>query len=446
MPVGIFGVEENSAFFKLGIKKGDRLVSLNGNEIYDVFDYQFHCDNDTLSFKIEKPDGKAIFLKLNNKTRSLHSQLFFETYLMDTHQHCKNKCIFCFIDQLPEGMRESLYFKDDDSRLSFLFGNYITLSGISEREVLRIIEMKISPVNISVHTMNPALRVKMMGNPNAGENLKLLHRFAENGIKMNTQLVLCPGINDGGELRFSLEELSKLYPTLESIAVIPVGLTKHREKLYKLRPYTAEEAREVIKTVDEFNEHFAYFNRRFLAYTADEFYLKAGMEMPSTEYYGDFPQLDNGVGLWALMREEFFAALHKTDSKTKIKKRKTALITGAAAYPLMTELIRAFKEKFNTEDFTVFSVKNDFFGSEVTVAGLVTGKDIIAQLKGKIKADEILIPQVMLKSKEEPIFLDGTSLTEIECTFRAKIIPVMNDGAELLRRLVGKENPSIEIN
>lgn len=438
MPVKIYSVKKGSVFYRAGVREGDSLLSVNGEEISDVFDYQFYCDNQRLCFRIARFHGGIINLVVNNTHGGRQHELGFETYLMDRHQRCKNKCMFCFVDQMPAGLRESLYFKDDDSRLSFLFGNYITLTGLSEREAARIIKMRISPVNISVHTMNPDLRVKMMGNPGAGESLKLLERFADADITMNTQLVLCPGVNDGDELRYSLERLSMLYPAVASIAVIPVGLTKYRAGLVPIKPYTKEVSRGVIGIVDEFNAHFMYYHGRRLAYAADEFYLNALLPMPGADYYDEFPQLDNGVGLCALFRSEFLEALNRLPGNTVVRKRKIALVTGKAAYGLICELVGIFKDKFAYHDIEVFCVENNFFGSTVSVAGLLTAKDIIEQCRGKISGGELLMPQVMLKSDDEMIFLDGVSVDELAGELGVKAVIVPNDGAMFLDKLLGK--------
>ncbi|MDR1630238.1 MAG: DUF512 domain-containing protein [Oscillospiraceae bacterium] len=439
LPVVIDSVKKGSIFEKAGVRTGDTLLSVNRNAIFDVLDYQFYCDDARLTFSVKRQDGKTVSVFAPKRAQG---DIGFQTYLMDSHQRCRNRCVFCFVDQMPEGLRKSLYFKDDDSRLSFLFGNYITLTAISEREVDRIIKMHISPVNISVHTMNPELRAWMMGNRHAGRALSILHRFAEADIGMNTQLVLCPGINDGQELYYSLEELSKLYPAVQSIAAIPVGLTKFRENLPELRPYTKETARDVIRTVDEFNAHFSYFNKKNLAYAADEFYLKAELPMPGTDYYDGFPQLDNGVGLCALLKEEFFAALADLQAEETPAAKTLSLITGEAAYDLMRELTGAFLQRFPQADITVLRIKNRFFGENVTVAGLLTGKDILEQCRKKIKGGTVLIPSVMLKSQSEQIFLDDITLDELQKEFGAAIVPVPNDGYQLLDALMGKEGAS----
>lgn len=433
MSVRIESVEENSYAQRAGVLAGDELVKINNRDIYDVLDYRFFIQGKKLSLELLR-NGEAVNASIRKSDEFADIGLVFSTYLMDKQHTCKNKCIFCFVDQMPKGMRKSLYFKDDDSRMSFLFGNYITLTGLCEREAQRIIDMHISPVNISVHTMNPALRVEMMKNPFAGESLKFLDRFSEAGIDMNTQLVLCPGINDGDELRFSLEELSKLYPSVKSIAAVPVGLTKHRDGLYPLETYSKEQAAQVIDIIDEFNAHFAYYNNgEALAFASDEFYLIAERELPDASYYGDFLQLDNGVGMCALLKEEFSEALENADAAEC--KRNVTIATGEAAFPLLSELSAKAEKAFRGLKVNVIRIKNKFFGETVTVAGLITGADFKEQLKGLDLGDELLIPRVSLRN-EGDVFLDDVSLTELEEYLNVKTTAVENNGADLLDMII----------
>ena len=342
MSVKIKYADKKSVLYKKGVKEGFELLKINSHEISDVLDYEFYIKDVKLIMDFRTPEGK--FLKLAvRKEENEDLGLGFETYLMDKQTRCQNGCIFCFIDQLPEGMRDSLYFKDDDSRLSFLFGNYITLTNLSERDADRIIKMHISPVNVSVHTMNEELRVKMMKNKNAGRCLSYLKRFAESGIKLNTQLVLCPGINDGKELEYSLSELSKLYPAVSSIAAVPVGLTKHREGLYPLCEYTKETAKEVIDIIEKFGNDFKEKHGTRLAYASDEFYLKAELPLPEEDYYEDYPQIENGVGLWKSLEAEFMNALSL--DKTEDYDFTVSIATGTAAYPLIKKLTEALNER-----------------------------------------------------------------------------------------------------
>ncbi len=434
MSVLVSAVTKKSIADKKGVKSGDVLVSVNSHEINDVLDYRFYIKEEKLTLALIS-NGKAKKVKIR-KDEYDDIGLEFESYLMDKQHTCQNRCIFCFVDQMPPGMRETLYFKDDDSRMSFLFGSYVTLTNLTEHDVSRLIEMHISPVNVSVHTMNPSLRVKMMKNKHAGECLSILPRLAKSGIKLNTQLVLCPGINDGKELEFSLQELEKLRPAIQSIAAVPVGLTKYREKLPALRAYTKEEALQTIKIVDSFGEKCLEKYGTRLAFCADEFYLKAGIEMPSEEYYEDYPQLENGVGLWKNLESEFSSALKSSDY-AKEAERRVSLVTGTAAFPLLEALCKKVNERFPNVKADVFEVKNDFFGHSVTVAGLVTGKDLIAQLKGKPHAKTLIIPSVMLRS-EGDVFLDDVSLEDVENALSVSVeVTDSNSGFELLDNILG---------
>lgn len=420
MSVKIFEVAAGSPCYKKGIRPGDELLSINGNEINDVLDYRFYCDEEKLRLSVKKADGKVRRVKLKHIGSPDALGLEFQTYLMDRQRSCKNKCIFCFIDQLPKGLRPTLYFKDDDARLSFLFGNYITLTNLSEHDVQRIIKMHISPINASVHTMNPQLRVEMMKNPNAGKALELLTRFSEAGIRINAQLVLCPGINDGEELSFSLQKLGELQ-SLQSVAAVPAGLTKYREGLYPLRKFTPAEAARVIDTIDAFNDDLMKTGREKLAYPSDEFFQLSGREMPPYSYYGDFPQLENGVGMCASMEYEFFESLKETEGDTK--KRTFGLVTGMAAKPLMEKLTKAFCEKFTGSRISVYGIENRFFGEDITVAGLLTGRDIIHYFRERGGCEKtLLLPSVMFKSREELIFLDDVTKEELEAALDVNVI------------------------
>ena len=435
MSVLINGVAKKSMADKKGIRAGDVLISVNGHEINDVLDYSFYVKEEKLVLALVS-ESRAKKVKIRKKEYD-DIGLEFETYLMDRQHHCKNKCVFCFIDQLPKGMRDTLYFKDDDSRLSFLFGNYVTLTNLTEHDVQRLIDMHISPVNVSVHTMNPTLRVEMMKNKHAGECLSILKRLADAGIQLNTQLVLCPGLNDGKELEFSLNELEKLRPAIQSIAAVPVGLTKFRNGLAKLRPYTPEEAKAVISTVDAFGKKCLEKYGTRLAFCADEFYLKAALPIPDEEYYEDYPQIENGVGLWKDLEVSFFDALESCEADRSTKSR-VSLITGTAAYPLIKKLAAAAEQKFPNVKADVFEILNDFFGHSITVAGLVTGQDLIAQLKNKDCAKRLIIPSVMLRS-EEDMFLDNVTKEDVQKALDVTLtVTPQSDGAELLYNILGE--------
>ena len=433
MSVTVFDVDKHSPL-KRKVKPGMKLVSVNGNEIRDFLDYNFYIAEERLELVFEHKNRlKTVRLK---KERYDDIGLGFENYIMDRERSCANQCIFCFIDQLPPGMRDTLYFKDDDARLSFLFGNYLTLTNISQREIDRIIKMHISPINVSVHTMNPELRVKMMGNARAGKVLAYLDDLKQGGISMNAQLVLCPGINDGEELRFSLDALEKLYPQLQSVAAVPVGLTDYREGLYPLEPYTKESAEEVLRIIDAYAERFLQQYGTRLVYAADEFYLKAGRPIPDASFYEEFPQLENGVGMWALMKQEFTDALE--DFEASEKSASVTLAAGEASAPLFEELIDLFHKKWYNISVNVVAVQNRFFGSKITVSGLLTGSDLLKAFEGKPLGDRLLIPKAMLKN-DENIFLDDISLEQLSRTLNVPVIPVANDGMELLTNLLGEE-------
>ena len=435
MSVIIKSVDSKSPAEKAGLKAGDTLISINKNDIMDVLDYRFYQNNAKL--KIEYIDDKGKIKHKRIKKQDYEELgLNFETYLMDKQHSCLNKCVFCFIDQLPKGMRDSLYFKDDDSRLSFLFGNYITLTNITEHEIERIIKMHISPINISVHTTNPELRVKMMKNKDAGKVLSVIKRFNDAGIKINCQLVLCPGYNDGEELKRTLSDLTELQ-NAECIAAVPVGLTKYRDGLADLVPFNPITAAETIDIIDRYGEECIkkYGSRRI--YASDEFYLLAKRQMPDADYYGEFLQLENGVGLWALLLKEATDAIAEEEYKLE-QKRKISVVTGVAAYPLITEIVDKCKQKWDNLECKVYKIKNNFFGEKITVAGLVTATDIKEQLKGENLGEELLIPAVMLR-KEGDMFLDSITLNELSRDLGVKITPVDNDGYSLIDALLGKE-------
>ena len=433
MAVKISGVEKNSIAAKKKIEKDDVLISINGNEINDVLDYRFYINDTKLLLSLKTAGGKSK-LAMIRKDEFEDIGLEFETYLMDKQRSCKNKCVFCFIDQLPKGLRKSLYFKDDDSRLSFLYGNYITLTNLTDDEVRRIIKMHISPVNVSVHTMNPELRVKMMANPKAGDSLKHLKSFADAGITLNTQLVLCPGINDGPELERSLSELAALYPSVQSIAAVPVGLSDHREGLYKLEPYNEKTAGGVIDTIDRFNEEFKKKNGTVIAYAAAEFYLKAKRSMPGEEYYNGYPQLENGVGMWTLLKSEFEQALDECEVKEL--NRRVTVVTGAAAYPLISELAKKAENKIKGLSVNVVEAKNNLLGSMITVSGLLCGADIASAVSGLDLGEELIIPPNCLRS-EGDMFLDDMTVDELSDKLNVKVTQNGSGGEDLLSAFLG---------
>ena len=419
-----------------GIKPGDKLLEINKNKINDVLDYRFYITDEKLELLIETKSGKKRTVKIRNRQGS-EIGLSFATYLMDKQRRCANNCIFCFIDQLPEGLRESLYFKDDDSRLSFFFGNYITLTNLKQEDIDRIIKMHISPINISVHTTNPELRVKMMGNKRAGQVLDYIRQLADAGIELHTQLVLCPGYNDGEELTRTLNDLGKLYPSLKSIACVPVGISCHRDGLTQLTDYTKEQALDVISRINIYNDEFVCYNKTNIAYASDEFYIKAGLQMPEASRYGDFDQLEDGVGLWTLLRDEFYEAVNGFNYDLNNQSRKLTIATGVAAYPLMCELARKAEEICQGLTVNVVEVENRLFGNKINVAGLICGEDYYNALKDLDLGEELLIPAVSLRH-EGDMFLDDVTLDELSERLNIKITPVRNDGYELLSKIAGK--------
>ena len=434
MSVVIAKVEQGSLAERKGVLSGDILLSINSNVIDDVLDYRFHIVNKRLKLRLLR-DGKERAVTIRKQDWE-DIGLDFDTYLMDKQQSCRNKCIFCFIDQLPKGLRESLYFKDDDSRMSFLFGNYITLTNISEHEVDRIIKMHISPINVSVHTTNPELRVQMMKNRHAGEALDILYRLAEAGTKLNCQLVLCPDINDGAELERSLADLTALYPSVQSVAVVPVGITKYREGLEELKTYTPETAANVIDIMERVGDRcLAEFGTR-LVYASDEFYLKSGRPLPDADFYEEFAQLENGVGMCTLMKTQFAEAL--ADIEADDCRRELSIATGLGFLPLMREMVDTAMQKWHNLDVKVYGIVNDFFGHDIYVSGLVTGRDLIAQLKGRPLGERLLLPACMFRS-EGDLMLDDTSKEDIEQALNVTVRLTANDGYELLEAMLEEE-------
>lgn len=434
MAVRITSVEPGSPAKHARIHKGDTLISINGNAITDVLDYRFYMTDEKLEILLCDEQKKLRTVSVE-KDEYDDLGLEFETYLMDRQMGCKNKCIFCFVDQTPKGMRKSLYFKDDDTRMSFLFGNYTTLTNLKESDIQRIIKMHISPINVSVHTMNPQLRVEMMKNPFAGEALRFVKLLTDGGIKVNTQMVLCPGYNDGKELEYTLSELSKLGENIQSISAVPVGLTKHREGLTTLRGFFPQEAKEVVETMERWGEYFLSKYGARTAYASDEFYILAGKPFPDYDFYEDFSQLESGVGMITMMQHDFALAIAQAEQPPK-QKRKVTLATGELAYPMMQKFSQQVSERFPQVTVQVRKIVNDFFGHSVTVAGLVTGQDLLAQLEDIQIGEQLLIPANMLRH-EQDCFLDDITLTEVSERLGVEVVPVENDAFELLDRMLG---------
>ena len=428
--VVITGVLPHSKAEKAGIQAGDYLLEINSHEINDVLDYRFRLANTTVVLKLHR--GPDIIEKKIKKEEYDDIGLEFGTPLMDKKHRCENGCIFCFIDQNPEGMRETIYFKDDDSRLAFLHGNYITLTNLHQADIDRIIEMHISPVNISVHTTNPELRIKIMKNKRSGEVLSYIGMLADAGIKLHGQIVLCRGINDGKELDRTMRDLSAYYPSMESVSIVPAGLTKYRDKLYKLEPFSAEECAAVINQVENFNKTLP--ERMFFA--SDEFYVLSGTKVPDEDYYGEYTQLDNGVGMITSFTAEFESMLETLDEDECSVKREVSIATGESAYPMMRGLIDELEKKCSDLKCNLYVIKNNFFGGQVTVTGLLTGIDIAEQLQGKALGDTLYLSRTTLRA-EGDLFLCGMSPDELsEKLGGVNIEFVENDGASLVEKLL----------
>lgn len=428
MAVRITGVERGTPARRAGIKPGDTLISINKNPITDVLDYRFYMTDEHLELLLCDAERQVRTVQVE-KEEYEDLGLEFETYLMDKQMGCRNKCIFCFVDQMPKGMRKSLYFKDDDTRMSFLFGNYTTLTNLKESDIQRIIKMRISPINVSVHTTNPQLRVQMMGNPFAGEALKFIPMMTEAGIRVNTQFVLCPGINDGPELERSLEDLGKLLPGLQSISAVPVGLTRHREGLYPLRTYTKEEAAQVVDIMERWGDKFLQEYGTRTAYASDEFYLLAQRPLPDCDFYEDFSQLESGVGMMTLMEHDFALALEQAGSFPKAQR--FTMATGELAWPMIDRFARQVEKQFPSTCIQAQKIVNHYFGETVTVAGLVTATDLLEQLSGLDLGERLLLPANMLRHEQDR-FLDDMTLEEFTQRIGVPVVLVENDAFALL--------------
>lgn len=423
---------------ELEITTGDRLISINGNEMEDIFDYQFLTQDEYIEVLIEKPDGEQWLLEVD-KDADEDLGIEFENGLMDEYRHCCNKCVFCFIDQMPPGMRETLYFKDDDSRLSFLQGNYVTLTNMSESDIERICKYHLSPINISFQTMNPELRCKMLNNRFAGEALKKVDILKEAGICMNGQIVLCKGLNDGAELEFSIREMMKYIPNLESVSVVPVGLTRFREGLYPLEPFEKEDAIRVIQTIEKYQkECYEKYGIHFI-HASDEWYLLAEMELPEEERYDGYLQLENGVGMLRLLKNEFEAALKERMRKDKMRgsqlKGEISLATGLLAYSTILPMAEQIMEAYPGVRIHVYPITNYFFGERITVSGLLTGQDLMQQLTGKNLGSTLLLPENVLRSGED-VFLDDIRLGELENALQVPVNIVKSSGYDFVETIL----------
>lgn len=417
---------------ELGVEPGDKLKSINDAEIEDVFDYHYYVNDEELVLLIEKPDGEEWELEIE-KDYEEDLGLEFEQGLMDTYRSCRNKCMFCFIDQMPEGMRETLYFKDDDSRLSFLQGNYVSLTNMSDHDIDRIIRYHLEPINISFHTTNPELRCEMLHNRFAGEALEKARRLYEAGIRMNGQIVLCRGINDGEELERSIRDLAAYIPILQSVSVVPVGLTRYRDGLYPLEPFTREDAKKVLETIhgwqrriyDEYGFHFIH--------GGDEWYILAGEEIPGKEQYDGYLQLENGVGMIRLLLDECREALDGL--KGDNREVEVSMASGELMEKYLEQIIGWVQDKYPNVKVHLYPIHNDFFGERITVSGLVTGQDLAKQLRGKALGSRLLLPCNMFRSGED-IFLDDMTLSELQDTLQADVDIVKSSGQDLIERII----------
>ena len=429
-------VKPGSIAEEMEIEAGDKILAIDNTEIEDVFDYQFLVQDTYIEVLVEKPDGEQWLLEVD-KEFDEDLGIEFENGLMDEYRHCHNKCIFCFIDQMPKGMRDTLYFKDDDSRLSFLQGNYVTLTNMSDHDVDRICRYNLSPINISFQTMNPELRCKMLNNRFAGEALKKVDVLNEAGIRMNGQIVLCKGINDGEELEFSIKELMKYIPNLESVSVVPVGLSKYREGLYPLEPFEKEDAEKVIALIEKYQkECFEKYGMHFI-HASDEWYILAEQELPEEERYDGYLQLENGVGMIRLLSEEFHEELERRKQNILPFQDEVSMVTGRLAYPYIKRMTEEMQELYPGLKIHLYPIRNDFFGEMITVSGLLTGQDIIAQLQGKELGTRLLLPQNVLRSGEE-VFLDDVTLQEMEKALQVSINIVKSSGCDFVNALVGE--------
>ena len=421
---------------ELELVPSDVLLSVNGKEIEDILDYHYLTNEEYLTVLVRKPDGEEWELEIEKEFEE-DLGLEFTEELMDQYRSCRNQCIFCFIDQMPPGMRETLYFKDDDARLSFLQWNYITLTNMSDKQIDRIIFYKLSPINISIHTTNPELRCRMLNNRFAGTALEKIDRLCRAGITMNGQIVLCKGYNDGEELRRTLRDLEKYVPEMQSVSVVPVGLTKYRDGLVPLEPFGREEAGDVLALIGEYQEYYkSRYNTR-LVFASDEWYLTAGEEIPEADFYENYPQIENGVGMVRSLLDEFTEAFSR--AKPDSACRDVALATGRLMAPILRRLFEVLPDKFPNTRVTVYDIRNDFFGESITVAGLLTGRDIIAQLTGLPAAGRLLLPSALLRSGEN-VLLDDVTVSDIEKALQTTVRIVKSDGTDLLRAILGMDD------
>lgn len=435
---------------ELEVEAGDTLIEVNGQPVEDVFDYHYLTNEEYLTVLIRKADGEEWELEIEKEFEE-DLGVVFENSLMDEYRSCRNKCIFCFIDQMPKGMRDTLYFKDDDSRLSFLQGNYVTLTNMSDHDIDRIIQYHLEPINISFHTMNPKLRCKMLNNRFAGDIFPKVKRLAEAGIEMNGQIVLCKGINDGQELEYSIEQLTDYMPCLKSVSVVPVGLTKFREGLYPLEPFDGKDAAMVIDCIERWQKKIYKSSGCHFIHASDEWYILAGRDFPEEERYDGYLQLENGVGMMRLLYEETRQQIlgmegaeeEKVSSILKAGKREISLATGKLAAPHMERLYSLVKEKYSNVVLHIYEIENRFFGERITVSGLITGTDLSMQLKGKELGTELLLPVSMMRSGEK-VFLDDMTVEQLENALQIKVRIVKSSGCDFVKALLGLDDEEME--
>lgn len=435
----IQNTEEGSIAEEMGIEQGDCLLAVNGQEIRDIFDYRYLIQDEYIEVLIRKPNGEEWLLEID-KDYDDDLGIIFENGLMDDYRSCRNKCIFCFIDQMPKGMRETLYFKDDDSRLSFLQGNYVTLTNMSDDDVERVIKYHLSPINISFQTTNPELRCQMLNNRFAGRALEQVKRLYAAGITMNGQIVLCKNINDGEELERSISDLTAYLPHLESVSVVPVGLSKFREGLYPLEPFNIEDAREVLRCIHRWQEKvYSEYGIHFI-HASDEWYILAEEELPEAERYDGYLQLENGVGMLRLLIDEFTEEMREVEAHKEMYDGcggEISIATGRLAYPFILNMAEQMMNRFEGLNIYVYAIRNDFFGEQITVSGLLTGQDIICQLRGKRLGRRLLLPQNVLRSGED-YFLDDVTVEEMEKALQVQVDIVKSSGYDFVHTVLGK--------
>lgn len=432
----ICAVQPGSIAEEAGVEAGDNLLSINEKPIKDIFDYRYYQASEELLLEIEKPGGEIWEIEVE-KDENEDLGLEFEDSLIDGAKSCTNKCIFCFIDQLPKGMRETVYFKDDDSRLSFLTGNYVTLTNIKNEELKRIIHYRMSPINVSVHTTNPELRKFMLGNRFAGDVMNKIRRLTDNGIEVNCQIVLCKGINDGAELDRTIADLTEHYPSINSVSIVPVGISRHRDNLYNLLPFNKESSGEVIAQVHKWQDKLLKEKGSRVIYLSDEFYINAEIDIPKYKDYEGFPQIENGVGMVASFKKEVSDVLRHQKGKTILPQRKISIATGRLVHKIIIQLVEEIKSKYNGLEVKVYDIENNFFGPYVTVCGLLTGQDIVEQLRDSELGEELLLNRSMLRAGEQ-VLLDDYTVDRLQDELGVKIRIVESSGEDFVNALIGR--------